>query len=68
MASIVIAMIVILLLASATLVIVVMGMQGRGKGRLPRLAHRAAQAARHLNGDGEPPARFVRVIESTLQR
>jgi hypothetical protein len=27
-----------------------------------------ARAAQHLNGDGEPPARLVKLIESTRNR
>lgn len=68
MTSIVIAMFVVLILAVATVAMVVMGMEGRGRDRAPRLADRAARAAQHLNGDAEPPARFLRLIESTLQR
>ncbi len=68
MTSIVIAMFVVIILAAATVAMVVMGMEGRGRDRAPRLADRAARAARHLNGDAEPPPRFLRLIESTLQR
>jgi hypothetical protein len=66
--SIVIAMIVILVLAACTVGLVLLGIEGRGRQRAPKLANRMARAAQHLNGDGEPPARFVRMIESTRGR
>lgn len=68
MTSIVFSMLLILGLAAGTFGLVLLGIEGRGKDRAPRLAHRAARAAQHLNGDGEPPARFQRLIESTLHR
>jgi hypothetical protein len=66
--SIVIGMIVILVVAACTVGLVLLGMEGRGKRRAPRLADRAARAAEHLNGDAEPPARFIKLIESTRGR
>jgi hypothetical protein len=66
--SIVVAMIVILVVAACTVGLVLLGMEGRGKQRAPRLADRAARAAEHLNGEGEPPARFIKLIESTRGR
>jgi hypothetical protein len=66
--SIVVAMIVILVVAACTVGLVLFGMEGRGRQRAPRLADRAARAAEHLNGDGEPPARFIKLIESTRGR
>ena len=48
--------------------VVLLGMEGRGKQRAPRLADRMARAAEHLNGDGEPPARLIKLIESTRGR
>jgi hypothetical protein len=48
--------------------VVLLGMEGRGKQRAPRLADRMARAAQHLNGDGEPPARLIKLIESTRGR
>jgi hypothetical protein len=66
--SIVVAMIVILVLAGCTVGLVLLGMEGRGKERAPKLADRMARAAQHLNGDGEPPTRLVKLIESTRGR
>jgi hypothetical protein len=66
--SIVVAMIVILTVVACTAGVVVLGMEGRGKQRAPKLADRMARAAQHLNGDGEPPARLVKLIESTRNR
>ena len=68
MTSIVVAMIVILVVATATVGLVLLGIEGRGKQRAPKLAHRMARAAQHLNGDAEPPARLVKMIESTRSR
>ena len=68
MTSIVVAMIVILVLAACTVGLVLFGMEGRGKQRAPRLSDRAARAAAHLTGDGEPPARYIKLIESTRGR
>jgi hypothetical protein len=48
--------------------VVLLGMEGRGKQRAPKLADRMARAAQHLNGDGEPPARLVKLIESARGR
>jgi hypothetical protein len=66
--AIVIAMIVILVVAACTVGLVLLGIEGRGRQRAPKLADRMARAAEHLNGDGEPPARLVRLIESTRGR
>jgi hypothetical protein len=66
--AIVIAMIVTFVLAACTVGVVLLGMEGRGKQRAPKLADRMARAAQHLNGDGEPPARLVKLIESARGR
>lgn len=68
MTSIVVAMIVILVVVASIVGVVLLGMEGRGKQRAPRLADRMARAAEHLNGDGEPPARLIKLIESTRGR
>ncbi|HKN44517.1 MAG TPA: hypothetical protein VJW23_11385 [Propionibacteriaceae bacterium] len=68
MTSIVVAMIVILVVATCTVGLVLLGIEGRGKQRAPKIAARMARAAQHLNGDGEPPARLVKLIESTRGR
>lgn len=68
MTSIVIAMIVILVVVACTVGLVLLGMEGRGKQRAPKLADRMARAAQHLNGDGEPPARLIKLIESSRDR
>ena len=68
MTSIVVAMIVILVVAACTVGLVLLGIEGRGKQRAPKIAARAARAAQHLNGDGEPPASLVKLIESTRGR
>ena len=68
MTSIVVAMVVILVVVASIVGVVLLGMEGRGKQRAPRLADRMARAAEHLNGDGEPPARLIKLIESTRGR
>ena len=68
MTSIVVAMFVILVVVASIVGVVLLGMEGRGKQRAPRLADRMARAAEHLNGDGEPPARLIKLIESTRGR
>jgi hypothetical protein len=62
MFAIVLAMMIILAVVAGTAGMVVVGMEGRGKHRAPRLADRMARAARHLNGDGEPPEAFTRLL------
>lgn len=52
--AIVVSMCVIFGVAAATAGVVVVGIEGRGKFRVPRLADRMARAAEHLNGDGTP--------------
>jgi hypothetical protein len=66
--SIIVAMIVIFVIVACTVGLVLLGMEGRGKDRAPKLADRMARAAQHLNGDGEPPSRLVKLIESTRGR
>ena len=53
MTSIVVAMFVILVVAACTVGLVLLGIEGRGKERAPKLAHRMARAAQHLNGEAE---------------
>ena len=68
MTSILVAMITVLILSVGVVGLVLVGIEGRGKRRAPKIARRIRRAAQHLNGDGQPPARLVRVIESTLHR
>jgi hypothetical protein len=66
--SILVAMITVLLLSVGIVGLVLVGIEGRGKRRAPKIARRITRAAQHLNGDGQPPARIVKLIESTLHR
>jgi len=66
MTAIVFAMIIILGVAAGIVGMVAIGLQGRGRERAPRLAEKMTVAAEHLNGDTEPPERFVRLVESRL--
>ena len=62
MPAIVVAMIIILGIVAGTAGLVVVGMEGWLKDRVPRAADRMARAAQHLNGDGEPPEAFRRLL------
>ena len=66
MFSYVIAMIIILGLAGVIVGMVVLGIEGRGKEHAPKLADRMARAARHLNGDGQPPKRLTQRVNRLL--
>ncbi len=68
MTSIVIAMVITLVLVLAVTGLVLVGIEGRGRRRAPQITRRIARAAQHLNGEGQPPARFVRFIEHALTR
>jgi len=68
MTAIVFAMIIILGVAAGIVGMVAIGLQGRGRERAPRLAEKMTVAAEHLNGDTEPPERFVRLVESRLSQ
>ena len=57
MTTIVVFMVLMLAVAAALIGVVVMGMEGRGRNRAPELADRFARAAKHLNGDAQPPKR-----------
>ena len=62
MIALVLSMLVITALAVGTVGLVYVGMEGRGRERVPRLADRMARAARHMNGDGTPPRSFSRLL------
>ncbi|MCW2810160.1 MAG: hypothetical protein JWP61_618 [Friedmanniella sp.] len=62
MTAILISMFLILVIAVGTVGLVAVGMEGWGKILIPRVADRMARAAQHLNGDGRPPKRFLRVL------
>lgn len=62
MPAIILAMLLILAIIGTVAGVVIVGMQGRGRDRVPGLADKMAKAARHLNGDGTPPPAFLRVL------
>jgi len=62
MTAIVVAMIITLGVVLGIAAVVVVGMEGRFKTRAPKLADSMARAAQHLNGDGEPPKAFTRIL------
>lgn len=60
--AVVVAMLVILSVVAGTAGVVVVGLEGRFKERVPKVADRMARAGRHLNGDGTPPEAFRRLL------
>ena len=62
MTAYVVAMIVIIGVALTIVGVVVVGIEGRGKRRAPKLADKMARAAKHLNGDGQPPRSLQRIL------
>jgi UPF0716 family protein affecting phage T7 exclusion len=62
MIAIAVASLLLLALITGIVGLVVVGLEGRGITRHPRLRTRLAEAARHLNGDGAPPPRFLRLL------
>jgi hypothetical protein len=62
MPAIIVAMIIIFGVVAGTAGLVVVGIEGRFKQRAPKLADSMARAAQHLNGDGEPPKAFTRIL------
>ena len=63
MIAYVVAMIAILVVAAAVVGLVLVGMEGRGRARMPWVSDKLTRLARHLNGEVEPPETFTRVIE-----
>lgn len=64
----VVAMLAILAVAAAVLGLVAIGMEGRGRTRMPVIAERLTRLAKHLNGEVEPPERFARIVNRTQRR
>ena len=62
MLSYVLALSLVLVVAVAVFGVVAVGLEGRGRTRAPKTADRLARAARHLNGDAEPPQRFAKLF------
>ena len=63
MTAIVVAMIIIFAIVAGITGVVVLGIEGRFKDRAPKVADTMARAAQHLNGDGEPPRAFSRLLQ-----
>lgn len=57
------AMVAILAVAGAVVGLVLVGMEGRGHTRMPWLADKFTRAAKHLNGEVDPPEGFTRMVE-----
>ena len=62
MTAVVVASLLLLGLIATIVGIVVVGIEGRGVARLPRLAARLTKAARHLNGEANPPRAFLTLL------
>jgi uncharacterized membrane protein YagU involved in acid resistance len=65
---VVITMFTVLVIAGVVAGLVVVGMEGRWADRAPKVGDHVARAARHLNGEENPPKKFVRIVESSLTR
>lgn len=63
MLAYIVAMIAILVVAGAVVGLVLIGMEGRGKARMPWISDKLTRLAGHLNGEVEPPETFTRVME-----
>ncbi|GAB3929563.1 hypothetical protein GCM10011575_27210 [Microlunatus endophyticus] len=59
----VVAMVAILVVAAAVVGLVIVGMEGRGREHMPWLADKFTRAAKHLNGEIEPPESLTRMVE-----
>ncbi|GAA1397049.1 hypothetical protein [Luteococcus peritonei] len=66
MTAVYISMFLIILVALAVWGVVAVGMHGAGKERAPKLANQLAEAARHMNGDAEPPQALVDLMPKQL--
>lgn len=64
----VVAMILIVALAAVISGVVAIGMRGAYRQQAPGVANGFAVAARHLNGDAEPPAAFLNAYEQVSRR
>lgn len=62
MTAIIVASLLLLALIVGIVGVVVVGLEGRGSERLARLRPKLAKAGRHLNGDGNPPPAFLRLL------
>lgn len=66
MTAVYLTMFFIILVALAIGGVVAIGMQGAGRERAPQLANHLAEAARHMNGDAEPPQALVDLMPRQL--
>ncbi|MDN5761992.1 MAG: hypothetical protein L0H41_06715 [Microlunatus sp.] len=60
MTAILVAMILVLGIAAGIAGLVLLGMQGRGSRHVPKLTEQFSRAARHLNGESQPPRSLIR--------
>ncbi|GAB3702911.1 hypothetical protein [Mariniluteicoccus flavus] len=64
MGSIIFAMLLVVVVGTFVIAAVAMGMRGKGKHQHPRMADSFARAAMALNGDGETPDVFDRLVRT----
>ena len=62
MTAIIVASLLLLALVAGIIGVVVIGIEGRGRGRVPRLDPWFRKVARHLNGEAPPPPAFLRLL------
>lgn len=62
MAPVYITLFLILLVALGVAAVVAIGMEGMFRERMPKVANGMAVAARHMNGDAEPPQALVDLL------
>lgn len=61
-----IALFLILVIGLAVMAVVAVGMQGNFRERAPRMSNGLAEAARHMNGDAEPPQALIDLLPEQL--
>lgn len=61
-----IALFLILVIGLAVMAVVAVGMQGNFRERAPRMSNGLAEAARHMNGDAEPPQALIDLLPEQM--
>ncbi|MGO4958047.1 hypothetical protein ACTQ49_12405 [Luteococcus sp. Sow4_B9] len=67
MPAFVITLILIVVIGLVCLAVVAVGMKGAFREKAPRAANHLAVAARHMNGDAEPPQALVDLVNSQAE-
>ncbi|WP_420175600.1 hypothetical protein [Luteococcus sp. OSA5] len=61
-----ISLVLIVVVGLVAIAVVLVGMQGAFKERAPEMAERLATAARHMNGEAEPPQALVDMVTGQM--